>query len=247
MSSNSPVRGLIYALMILVGALTYEVLTLPAKVGAAGLAIRKDATLRVDLATVNISQRLDRIEAKFDARDKQIGMVVADVDNYVAGEDAMGNIETSAAILREAYEIVHDIRLKTLPEVDSLIADLRLDASKLTGDAAPLKAALENVATLVDTLNQQIKDGAPQVADTAKHLTKVLADVDTLLSDPKLAETLAHVEGTTKNLESTTKSVDIYLMALRKKYTLLKQIIDKSLNMVKFTIPLWEIRTIGTH
>jgi hypothetical protein len=95
----------------------------------------------------------------------------------------------------------------------------------------PLAAALRGITVLEATLNEQIKAGSPKVQATLEALTKAIADTDKLIASDDIRQTLSHVE-------HSAESIDIALMPLRKKLSLLKSVVEKALGMVKFTFPL---------
>jgi methyl-accepting chemotaxis protein len=222
-------------LSLLLGVLAWQAAFLPSKVSNEVTLVKKD-----------VLSRLDAVGDKLDVRDKQVGALLEHADNYLNSDDVLANLETTTVILKTVSDIVTRVDKQTLPQVETLFSNagqllkgIQADADKLTDDATPLKTALTNVATLLESLNQQVKEGGPQVAETAKRLQQVLADTDKLLADPKLTETLSNVDDTTKNISETTKSVDIYLRPLRAKFSLLKTAINKALDMVKFTVPVF--------
>ena len=177
--------------------------------------------------------------------------------------DIAASIESSTKASRDTEELVADLRVSLVggrdsrgvthpgvfPLIDGLLGDARTlvqgmktDVDALTGDAAAplasLKTALDNVARLVDDLDDAVKHGDAAAGTITGKLDTALDHLDELLADKDIKDALAHTAGATGHLEESAKSVDLALQPLRKKAHLLKTVLEKALGLVKFTFPL---------
>jgi hypothetical protein len=177
--------------------------------------------------------------------------------------DVAASIESSTKASRDTEELVADLRVALVGGLDSrgavhegvfpvaelllgdartLIQGMKADAYALTGDAAAplasLKTALDNVARLVNDLDEAVKRGDANAGVIAAQLQGALGHLDELLADKDIKDALAHTAGATGHLEESAKSVDLALQPLREKAHLLKTVLEKALGLVKFTFPL---------
>jgi hypothetical protein len=158
----------------------------------------------------------------------------------------------TAGVLAEVQNSTHEAGLllsDTRKQLDALMGDaqtltqsLTTDVNDLTARAGraldPLADALKGITTLEATLDEQIEAGSPKVQLTLDALTKAIADTDKLIASDEIRQTLVHTAMTADHIEHSAESIDIALMPLRKKLTLLKAIAEKALGLVKFTFPL---------
>jgi ABC-type transporter Mla subunit MlaD len=150
-------------------------------------------------------------------------------------------LDESAATLREARQ--------TITEAHGLIADLRVGLQPLMADAdrtvrqatatlKPLEATLADADALVQTLNLELAEGSPHAVATLQDLDGTVVRLNALLDDPDVATTLAHVAGASGHLEESAASIDLALRPWREKAHLLKTVLEKAANLLKFTIPI---------
>ncbi len=175
----------------------------------------------------------------------------------------LAGLMASAAASRNADELLADIRTGLMggrdtrgvqragvfPQIEALIGDLRdgvrafqADLDRLTVSAdetlAPLRLALERTAALVDTLDKEIRDNSRHSQETLAALTRSIEDLDRLLADPAIAQTLANVEGVTHHTSGAMESVDIALRPWRKKANQLKFVLGKLIGFFRVVLPL---------
>jgi len=181
-------------------------------------------------------------------------------DNYY---DMKATMETVATTAKDADDLVHDLRAALtggrdtegkvreglLTEASALVGDARGLTQSLTNDAndltaetgaalAPLADSLRNLAALEADLDEQIKQGSPKAMATIDALTKAIGDTDKLIADPAVTRMLQDGATTGDHIAHSAESVDIALMPLRKKLSLLKQVVEKAAGLVKIVIPL---------
>lgn len=162
------------------------------------------------------------------------------------------SVEASRATVTTANSInaLVGATTSTVDELHATIAELHASVSSLTKDASVLLkssdgtiqetgAVMVNLAALAKTLDHQIEAQSPEIANT-------LLAMQALLSDPYLTDTIKHVDGIAGNMETGTKhlsdfteTVDIATRDLRKKAGQVKWLIDKLLNIVKVTVPIF--------
>lgn len=178
-----------------------------------------DATVAITRSTAATVRHLDDFVIDMNA-------------NVNGGEDTQGHIKGG---------LVGDLHA-TLQTARNTIESTRDDVHTLlvTGNesAKALSAVLTNAASLTSTLETQVKEGSPKVQETITALTKALQDADKLIADENLAGTLKNLNTTTYHLGEGAKSVDMALQSLRKKVGLIKAILSKAVEMVKFTFPI---------
>jgi hypothetical protein len=219
----------------LVGVTAYQVATLPK----------------------TLSPSIQVLGSRLDARDRQIGEILQSVkkvaDFYSSDAfmyDVYANTETTTVLLHEAQQVVHEVRTKTLPEVDGLLTEstallhsMQTDLHGLLGEEVPtsvraLNGDLEALAALVQTLDTQVKAGSPEAFKTIAKINKGLDDADALLSDPDVKATLANVNKATGHTASALETVDIVMKPWRERVGMLKLILGKAFGMLKLTIPI---------
>lgn len=156
-----------------------------------------------------------------------------DMDDFVldfraalmGGKDSHGIPQSG--LIEEARLLLYDGR--------KLAQDMDASLKRLTdsGDAVlkPLATTLQNIASLTQTLDTEVKTSSPKARETADQLTKALADLDKLFADPNIQKSLAHVE-------DSTESIAAGLRPWREKAHLLKTVLGKAIEFIKFTIKL---------
>jgi ABC-type transporter Mla subunit MlaD len=213
----------------LCGALTYQSMVLPGYVGVA-------LTSRVDTGIAALGKRLDE-------RDKQVGQVLNNVNQFVDDTylDNYANVQSTTEILHTIAEILRTTQLEIMPQVKDLLAESKLlvgsmqkDLDRVTDDSSgvlqELQKTLANASTLIQTLEEEVKQNSSKAQDTAVQLARVLEDLDKLLADKNIAQTI-------ENVQESTKSVDIMLRPLRAKAALLKTVLSKVFGMFKINVP----------
>jgi hypothetical protein len=226
-------------------AAAYQVLRLPGLVGSA-------VARRIDPALAKVNATMDNIQATTLAARTLIETVSRDYKDGDQGLywDIAAMLAASTASSRVTEEMLEDIRTALMGGADTrgnlhqgvfplcslLIQDLRRDLDRLTGSAdatlKPLQSALANLAELTATLDLQVRKASPQAQHTIELLNQSLAELDTLLADPNIQKTLAHVE-------DSTESVDIALRPWRQRASLLKTILSKVAGMIKVDPTRW--------
>lgn len=188
------------------------------------------------------AKRLDAVGERLDQRDKQIAAVLADVQHYtaMATADARANTDTVAYILRDVAEATHLLNTKILPELSTLLAsikasltivdDLKADFNQLTAstdaDLRAVKPVLDNLATLLVTLDTAVKENSPKVQGIADQVSLAIGDLDKALASDDLKQTMGHVNG-------ISKSTDIIMARMATKAGRLKTILNTLLGAIK--------------
>ncbi len=156
------------------------------------------------------------------------------------------------ATARESLELVREIRTDThdllteargsLHEATELERALRQDLDRITGTAdatvAAAQAPLQQLDHLLTTADAQLAANGQVTQKTLQDIAGAARDLDVLFADPDVSTTLAHVAGTSEHLEESAKSIDIAMRPWREKASLLKTVISKALDLLKFTIPI---------
>lgn len=222
----------------LVGTLTYQAFLLPDRVAA-----YIDA--RVNPVADRLDQRDAQVKALLDKADRfMLHTTTLTEDTYY---DQKASIETTPTVLREIYEVARTIRQDTIPEVTKLLAEskslvqtLQSDLHVLSGESTELVVngtdALGKLETLLETLDVQVKAGAPQAQETMKQVDKVLADLDLLLTNQNIQGSLKNVDATTYHLSESAKSVDMALRKLRERAGIVKFILGRVFGIL--SVPL---------
>ncbi len=227
-----------YALILLILTLTGSLVFAAHEIHVMRVESGKALTERSDRLEANLNARFDAIGKRLSERDDQVKGVLTDVGDLVNDTywDNYASAQTTAVILRDTAEITHQIRETVLPNVNGLIGDTRVlvagmktDLDRLTastdGTLTPLKASLENASSLLKTLDDQVKAGAPEARQTFIKVNKALDDLDKLIADPNVAKTLANVQEGTGSLKEAAESVNVALQPLREKISMLKTIL----------------------
>jgi ABC-type transporter Mla subunit MlaD len=234
-------------------------------VKGAVLAVCGTASIFLGVATYKVWQLPDLkpLLAQTTATVKQTNDTVKDLKDTIDAlyPDIQASVDTATVSSKETYDMVADLHAQLtggpdvhgvkqvgiLPQVadsvssvHSLISSIQGDLSKLTDSTdatlVPLKATLENVATLTDTLNEQVKTNGPALQSTIKSLNADLATLNQQLSNPAISETLVNVDKATNHLANTAETVDIVTLPMRKKAKLVILILEKIMGIVKFSI-----------
>jgi hypothetical protein len=156
------------------------------------------------------------------------------------------------ATARESLDLVREIRTDThdllteargsLHEATELERALRQDLDRITGTAdatvAAAQAPLQQLDHLLTTADAQLAANGQVTQKTLQDIAGAARDLDVLFADPDVSTTLAHVAGTSEHLEESAKSIDIAMRPWREKASLLKTVISKALDLLKFTIPI---------
>jgi hypothetical protein len=156
------------------------------------------------------------------------------------------------ATARESLDLVRGLRTDThdllteargsLHEATELERALRGDLDRITGTAdatiAAVQAPLKRLDALLATADAQLAANGQVTQKTLQDIAGAARDLDVLFADPDVATTLAHVAGTSEHLEESAKSIDIAMRPWREKASMLKTVISKALDLLKFTIPI---------
>lgn len=165
----------------------------------------------------------------------------ASVNSVTASKATADAANSANDLLLGAQGAISELHL-TITELHSSIGLLTNDVHVLLASSnvnvQKLGKAIEPLAALEITLDQQIKEQSPKIGDTLMAMQRVI-------SDPNITDTLKHIDGTSANLESGTKHVsditltfDIATRGLRKKVGRIKWLLGKAFEMIKFTVPL---------
>jgi hypothetical protein len=156
------------------------------------------------------------------------------------------------ATARESLDLVRGLRTDThdllieargsLREATELERALRQDLDRITGTAdatvAAAQAPLQQLDHLLATADAQLAANGQVTQKTLQDIAGATRDLDVLFADPNVSATLAHVAGTSDHLEESAKSIDIAMRPWREKASMLKTVISKALELLKFTLPL---------
>ena len=103
---------------------------------------------------------------------------------------------------------------------------------------AAVQAPLQRLDHLLATADAQLAANGQVTQKTLQDIAGAARDLDVLFADPNVSATLAHVAGTSEHLEESAKSIDIAMRPWREKASMLKTVISKALDLLKFTIPI---------
>jgi hypothetical protein len=156
------------------------------------------------------------------------------------------------ATARESLELVRGLRTDThdllaeargtLHEATELERALRQDLDRIAGTAdatiVAVQAPLHRLDALLATADAQLAANGQVTQKTLQDIARAARDLDVLFADPNVATTLANVAGTSEHLEESAKSIDIAMRPWREKASMLKTVISKALDLLKFTIPI---------
>ena len=156
------------------------------------------------------------------------------------------------ATARESLDLVRGLRTDThdllteargsLHEATELERALRQDLDRISGTAdatvAAAQAPLQQLDHFLATADAQLAANGQVTQKTLQDIAGAARDLDVLFADPDVATTLAHVAGTSEHLEESAKSIDIAMRPWREKASMLKTVISKALDLLKFTIPI---------
>ena len=127
-------------------------------------------------------------------------------------------------------------------EATELERALRQDLDRIAGTAdvtvAAARAPLQQLDHLLATADAQLAANGQVTQKTLQDIAGAARDLDVLFADPDVSTTLAHVAGTSEHLEESAKSIDIAMRPWREKASMLKTVISKALDLLKFTIPI---------
>jgi hypothetical protein len=130
-----------------------------------------------------------------------------------------------------------------MTQLQSDTHDLMAAATTVLGSAddslKPLKADLEKLGQLEDTLNEDLKAGGKHADVIAQEIQTILAHTDTLLTDPDITAIIANLNKTTKHAGEVMETTDIATRDLRKKVGQVKWIITTISNYLKATIRIY--------
>lgn len=206
---------------------------------------------KVDATLDNVqhtSQKVDALIGEFagDWRDGENGLywdVQASLDSETEAArstaETVGDLHAALMGGKDTRGVEHP---GIVPGAETLLADAHTSVVQLQGDLStlslqigdalnPLRGILVNINNLTAQLDEQVKEGSPKVQETVDKLNMNLTDLDKLIANPDIAGTLKHVD-------SSAESIDAGLMPLRKKISLLKTLLLKALDFVRFTKPL---------
>jgi hypothetical protein len=156
------------------------------------------------------------------------------------------------ATARESLDLVRGLRTDThdllieargsLHEATELERALRQDLDRIAGTAdvtvAAARAPLQQLDHLLATADAQLAANGQVTQKTLQDIAGAARDLDVLFADPDVSTTLAHVAATSEHLEESAKSIDIAMRPWREKASMLKTVISKALDLLKFTIPI---------
>jgi len=224
--------------------LIFMVVYLPIRVGK-----------RVDAVTASVGERLA-------VKDKQIDNLLSLMTKYT--EDQQKNMVRVDSMVKSGAEIMHYVRWQILPEVktsvealNAVVEGMGRDLPKVTADVdALLKSAdvdtkkvgvlidslnreVGTIQTLTETLNTEVKNNSDHAAETFIQLNTAIGDLDVLINGDDVKGILASSNEGTKHLAESLKSIDIALMPLRKKLSLLKMILSKAVSVIKLDPTKW--------
>jgi hypothetical protein len=154
---------------------------------------------------------------------------------------ARESLELVRGLRRDTHDLLVEARV-TLHEATELERALRQDLDRITGTAdvtvAAAQAPLRQLDHLLATADAQLAANGQVTQKTLQDIAGAARDLDVLFADPDVATTLAHVAGTSEHLEESAKSIDIAMRPWREKASMLKTVISKALDLLKFTIPI---------
>ena len=168
------------------------------------------------------------------------------------GEASSNSAEASKATITTANEanrlllsansVVGSLSV-TMGQLQTSLEGLTLDtrAVLLTAGKTTAKAGLT-----FDQLTELLKDTQAQIDAGSPDARRSLVALAKLLEDPKLKESLDHLDGTLANVEvgtkhaaSTVETIDIATLPLREKASRVKRVIQTLLGLIKITVPLF--------
>lgn len=155
-------------------------------------------------------------------------------DTHAVLVEAQGTLKAATTLLGTMNTRVDAL----LKDADQAVKDGDQTLKTANETLKPLKTAFGNIAQLTATLNQQIAQAAPEAAATKAKLDRAFDDLDHLLADPNIGKTIAHIEGTSKHLESSADSIDIAMKPWRERAHLLKTVVSKAWDTFLHLIPL---------
>lgn len=145
----------------------------------------------VDQTALSVRQSLTQVTK--DADDIKV-MVNA---TLYQGEETLHEVSDMARTEKAAQK-------SQLAQVNKVLDQLTLTVQHVDASQAQMSASV--VATL-----QSVQPVMIQTRDTLAQVQVTVKGMDAVIQDPNIPETLAHVNATMSNLQSTTQSVDAYV------------------------------------
>jgi hypothetical protein len=169
----------------------------------------------------------------------------AAAQSYQTSRAVEATAQESLVLVRGIRTDTHDLMAEargTLHEATELERSLKTDLDRITGAAdatvAATQAPLQQLDHLLATADAQLAANGQVTQTTLQDIAAAARDLDVLFADPNVSATLAHVAGTSEHLEESAKSIDIAMRPWREKASMLKTVISKALDLLKFTLPL---------
>jgi chromosome segregation ATPase len=186
------------------------------------------------LATVGSVKAIAGAVAKA-APEISLSIKAASANSVAASRQTIEVSKAATDVLVSSKATIDELHA-TVKDLHASVADLTKDAHTLLGSSdGTIKEAgeaLVKLGALEDTLNQQIKDGAPEVRKTLEAMAALIDNAD-------LKGILTNADNGTKSLANIADTMDIATRGLRQKAGRVKWVIEKLLNIIKVTIPIY--------
>lgn len=144
------------------------------------------------------------------------------------GADPLTGLTVAGAI-PTASMLLASLNATVLAGKDSL--------AKLDRSLEPLQTVLGHIAGLSAELEAEMVKGG-NVDKTFASLSNAVSDFDVLIDSPSIQQILANTASTTKSLAGSADTLDIVMRPWRKKANQLKVILGKLAGMLKVVVPL---------
>lgn len=151
---------------------------------------------------LHVATAVDQVSA---STQKTLAQVSKDADDL--------KVMTNAT-LYQAEETLHEVsdmartekmyQTKQLASVDRVLSQLSITLQHVDASQADVAASVSSTLKTVQPVMGQTQATLAQVQSTVKSM-------DTVIQDPNIPATLAHVNGTMNNLQDTTASVNAYV------------------------------------
>lgn len=243
--------------IIFIGALTYQLFTLPDRIA--------DYTAsQIDAASARVKPIIDNAQSATNTGSKFISELSNDYydpKNHdqgfywdlknVTDRSSESSMATARLIARLDVQLNGGTDPLTafpvagvVPTATALLASLNITVlegkdslAKLDESLNPLQGVLDHIAGLLAELERQMAKGG-SVDAVFTSLTKAVDDFDVLVKDPSIQQTLANAASTSKSLSGSAETLDIVMRPWRKKASQLKIILGKLASMIKIVVPL---------
>ena len=229
--------------IVLLGVVTFKITTLP----DVDITLTKlNTTIEKANSLLDSTHKFGSSLAKdyFDPDDPQGGFYRHIQDDFASSTRASRHLDDMVIATNEnlngkagVFSNINTLLASTDTTIKSLSNDLNTLTTSTSDVLVPLKESLGNIDTLTKELSEEIAKGGA-IDTTIAALNSNLDSINTLLSDPNIALTIANGQEITKSFASTAKTIDIVLMPYRKRVNQVQLLLKELWGAVKFTFPL---------